>query len=154
MQTHADFAKNPPQNYLQNYTLLCPFRTHRAIIPPSPCPLFLFFCYLKNSSYHSYLRFAPNDLLQRRLCLSSLRSERSAPEETVLIFASLLTICSQGDCAYLRFAPNDRSQGDCAFREGTAVLEFLHKDRIFIVTCGKNSRYNHFLRELFARFKK
>ena len=73
---------------------------------------------------------------------------------TILIFASLRTICSKGDCAYLRFAPNDCSQGDCAFREGTAVLEFLHKDWIFIVTCGKNSRYNHFLRELFARFKK
>ena len=31
--------------------------------------LFILFCYPKNSSYLSYLRFAPNDLLQRRLCI-------------------------------------------------------------------------------------
>ena len=31
--------------------------------------LFILFCYPKNSLYLSYLRFAPNDLLLRRLCI-------------------------------------------------------------------------------------
>ena len=47
-------------------SLRCVFPDKRVI---GHRPLFLIFCYLKNSSYHSYLRFAPNDLILRRLCI-------------------------------------------------------------------------------------
>ena len=91
------------------FFLLC--RSFWAFIPPSPCPLFLFF--LLSQKF-----FSP--------FVSSLRSERSAPKETVLIFASLRTICSRGDCAYLRFAPNDLLQRRLCIprgNSGTRIFE-------------------------------
>ena len=41
--------------------------------------LLIFFCYSKNASPLSYLRFAPNDLLPRRLCIPQGATRKNRP---------------------------------------------------------------------------